>query len=210
MSDCPIFAAASFLELTSRECDRLSELIVGELDHKGIKARYLRTHEEDDGSGHNRFAFEYELSGVDVRLKAPAQLLLCFDLSRPGGATSWDEGQRSMLIVAYDATPDGWHIEQLSFGTDGAFLDENWSVFLRTPDEFSGRLVTWEEVDHGKWKSNAWLLGAVLTNLTSPQDAQRSVTAPIVALLRHPENAVEILAASKLVKWPRLNLRDEG
>ena len=202
MTDCPIFAAAAFMDRVWREIDHLCAAIVDGLERAGIAADYLKVEVHQDDWAEQRLAYEYALRRVYKHQRTPAQLLLYFDLARPGQASDWPGSEAAILMIAYETRlENGWTLEQLTFGNDGSFVDPLTRTASSLEASSGFKLLVWEGGEEDAWARRAWAFGIRLSHLAGPDDVEQQVTAPLLSLIQNTHKADEILRGTKALPW---------
>lgn len=207
MSDA-IFDAATFMERVWQEVDHLCTAIVEGLAQGGVQANYRAEEVNEEDYAGNRVAYQYGLAKVYPKQKSEGQLVLYFDLTRPGQKRAWPCSQTAILIVAYDAKyATGWTGEHLKIASDGTFIDveARESIF---PETSSGdRLLVWDQSDAGSpWHRRCWAFAVELGKLSGPTAVETEIITPLLNLLKHGSTPNDAFANSSAVTWPRQEL----
>ncbi|WP_406851794.1 hypothetical protein WEU32_10065 [Brevundimonas sp. BH3] len=199
----PIFQAASYLERVCAEISHLSEEVARAISEQGFE---IKLHDSnlvsDNQMSGLRYAFSYAVKRVFRNQKKNAQILLKFDLWRSDHPSDWPHAKEALLIVAYDADlVDGWDSEQLDVQADGRL--ERPDLVSELHQRCDNRLLLWERrINDRSFARQAWYFGVRLCDIHDINDSQRMIVGPLVALLRTPETAAEVLARAEAVVWP--------
>lgn len=201
--DNPIFAAAGYMERVWHEIDQLADAIVENLDRENIKAIYQRHDSANEDHTARRSLYDYKLRKAYTNQKSDAQIALYFDLHRDGQPTSWPPSQEALLIVGYDKSFDnGWAFDHLGFYTDGTLRDPDARSSVFPLAESGNRLLVWDQDDaNAPWHRRCWAFALPLRELTDPDEVEKQITSPFVALLKG-KGLRETFLSSKAIEWP--------
>lgn len=203
MSDCKaIFEASTFLDRVWHEAKHIREAIVAGLEESGIDANEYSDDGHDDDWGDRRWAWFFELNRVYRWQRTPAQLVLYFELSRPGEATGWSYSQEPILIVAYESHLEhGWSVRQLARKSDGILEDKDAEESVELAEGSDHRLFVWDKQE--RWATSTWGFGVALAELRDRDDVDRNVTRPLISLLIGNEPPNVALNGANAISWPR-------
>lgn len=216
---CAIYVAMSAAMKLNEELERFAEDLPARLradDSKMFPSLESKWDEENEVAA-DCFGGEWVQRGATLWVPAMVkgrgvkgkrrERLLSFrlDLHRDrSGDEDWAHASDALLVVAFWGERDEyWCNDELVVSPQGRLANEEvWSK-CGANREFNGRLLLWLEPGEKpcSYSEGCWLFAIPLRTITDPDELDRRVVKPIVALLTESAAAAAAIEEAQAIKW---------
>jgi hypothetical protein len=209
MSICPIFSTFLAASKVDTEIDALVDEFVSQFQASDKHDRFSIGKPAWDDAKPDNFFHSYRYSTGHFALKrrgkrgAPrsSSLSLHFDLVRnvPEHTPKWPHARDALIVIAYDASGEGWKSDELCVGSIGRLEDADvWGKLKSFADK---KILRWEgSVKTQDWHERAWIFAVPLRVIKSSDVVRQELVAPLMSLLSGGKPD-DVLKNSQAISW---------